>query len=926
MTHSAIRHLEEPVFHLIFWGWNSLFATLVYIGVLPFLLTDWGEFRHFADMPTNFQIFFAIMVVTPGAAITAALLKLRSDPRRLIRFFYGVEAPLLLIATARVILFRELTGTTTLLFVGLVVATAANAVLLLFGPKRMSRALLFGQTIGLVLAVYIALVLSFFVLPTVSHIVEVLLDGSFFRGVARAFTRSGIAPLFAILVAGASATLFVALPFAFIACHYTAFRELLRAALAEGRTNGAALAVAASVATMAVAGFAVHVSAPTGPATLELLESPPADRAERQRRLDDANGIHADLLDAYLWRYRYVTPAGESRAIVSLYEETMPGFLKGAFPDIQRAFDDLVSPFLYDGARGDEERAQAHYASFFDESIQRGARSTIKTAIEATFERVDVAANLLDVGERAVHVVSQTITVDEDDFAADIEVFDVYENKTNIDVEILYYFSLPDTAVLTGLWLNERAPNKADAFRFRVSPRGAAQRVYEREVRRRVDPALLEQIGPNQYRLRVFPIPARRDEPRRMHLWMRYRAVPDGEGWPLPRLIEARNVFWDERTVRTVDGDEVDGSTTWSDTHIVKPTPPPSRRAFAIGGRRIVAEPIDDASMPRGGRNYAVVLDRSYSMNEVAGEVATTFDWLRANVYPRSNVDLFLTSAIARGAPAERVDDAPSYDPRSEQFYGGQSTASMLRQAIALAEDADISCPSGRTGIDCYDAVIFLTDRGRIEMESDDDVPYSGATPLWMIHLGGTLAAGYDDAVTDALLVSAGGVATDIEAPFRSFALAERHPGAFIGFSGGYAWTIEDGPAERVDPLAARQFVRAAIQTQDVSKRDVLDRIHRVATSHEIVTPYSSMIVLVMDRQHEALDEAEKEDDRFDRKTSNEEERLAHPKDKLGLTGTPEPEEWLLLILGALMLLAFARERLKLGSLRAELSQRWTDW
>src|SRR5207302_1610841 len=116
------------------------------------------------------------------------------------------------------------------------------------------------------------------------------------------------------------------------------------------------------------------------------------------------------------------------------------------------------------------------------------------------------------------------------------------------------------------LWLGD-TEDRAQRFRFRVAPRGAAQKVYRREVQRRTDPALLEQIGPRQYRLRAFPIPPR---PRlrdtkvptpapRFHLWLTYKtlalgAAGEGGAWPLPALGERRNVYWSLLTERSYAG------------------------------------------------------------------------------------------------------------------------------------------------------------------------------------------------------------------------------------------------------------------------------------------------------------------------------------------------------------------------------------
>ncbi|MEQ8273648.1 MAG: TIGR02921 family PEP-CTERM protein [Deltaproteobacteria bacterium] len=912
MSLSVVRGLSRPLYHFVFWTWNVLLGTVVYFGLVPALFTD-SFLRDVADWPGSFLAFLALLVLAPITALTIGIFRLRKDATKLIRLFYGVEAPLFVLALIRIFAFRQLTPATGWLFGALVLGAIAHGVLLLVGPeRRITRdALLVGQTAGVLIAAYVAVVLMFFVAPATVEICRSLFEGGFIRDLV--FARSFLALVGAMLFMF-SATLFVALPFAFILSHIAGLKELVRAAILDGRGVRALVTVAlTTVLGGGITTYLVDEGAKT-PETLTRLAELPTSDAERRDRLDDAATIRDRLVDAHLWRYRYLAANGEVREIRRMYEDTLPYGARHLAPDVQAAFEDVVSPFLYPGTRDDVRDAELRYAEFFDESIQRGARAQLKDAVNATFERVDVAANLLDVDERAVHLVEQTITVNPDDFAADVEIFEVYENRTKQDVEILYTFTLPDTAVITGLWLNELAPDKDNAFAFRVSPRGAAQRVYEAEVRRRVDPALLEQIGPRQYRLRVFPIPASRDEPRRMHLWLTYRTLPTNDGWPLPQLLEARNVFWDDDTKRTVAGEQTDGEYAWSSTTIEMDVPEPRRRVFAVGDAQIVATPLDgDVGLPRGGRNYAVVLDRSYSMHEVEDELDDAFAWLRENVYPRSNVDVYLTAAPTRGAPAQRVDDATSYDVTSEIFYGGQSTTSMMQQAIELAEDADIACPFGKTGIDCYDAVLFFTDRGRMEMESGGALAYDGDAPLWMIHLGGTVAVGYDDAVTEAMQKSAGGVATTPAEAFAHFALAEQTSEAFIGFGGGYRWTLENGTGGATDPIAARQFVRAAIQTQDVSDRDVLQRIHSVATRAKIVTPYSSMIVLVMDRQHQALDIAENQADAFDRRTNTDGTALPQPGDALGLTGTPEPEVWALLLMGLMMLFVMHRRSLNFG-------------
>ena len=81
----------------------------------------------------------------------------------------------------------------------------------------------------------------------------------------------------------------------------------------------------------------------------------------------------------------------------------------------------------------------------------------------------------------------------------------------------------------------------------------------------------------------------------------------------------------------------------------------------------------------------------------------------------------------------------------------------------------------------------------------------------------------------------------------------------------------------------------------------LLDQAHALARRHGVVTPYSSMIVLIDDRQRQALKEAEAKADRFQREVESGEKALPTPPGGgfVDLTGAPEPEEWALIGLTA---------------------------
>ncbi|NIO68398.1 MAG: hypothetical protein GTN71_04935 [Anaerolineae bacterium] len=90
-------------------------------------------------------------------------------------------------------------------------------------------------------------------------------------------------------------------------------------------------------------------------------------------------------------------------------------------------------------------------------------------------------------------------------------------------------------------------------------------------------------------------------------------------------------------------------------------------------------------------------------------------------------------------------------------------------------------------------------------------------------------------------------------------------------------------------------------QRAGLDELDTLDHLHAIAIEQGIVTPYSSMIVLVNQQQENLLDQLEARGDRFQREY--EEVGETTPQSPFSVTGVPEPEEWLLLALAAAMLI-----------------------
>jgi putative PEP-CTERM system integral membrane protein len=106
--------------------------------------------------------------------------------------------------------------------------------------------------------------------------------------------------------------------------------------------------------------------------------------------------------------------------------------------------------------------------------------------------------------------------------------------------------------------------------------------------------------------------------------------------------------------------------------------------------------------------------------------------------------------------------------------------------------------------------------------------------------------------------------------------------------------------------LSLQQLVLYRSRQENLSELKTLDAIHAIAKQAQIVTPYSSMLVLVNDAQREALKQAEAADDRFEREVETGDEDLTQPGDPVNV---PETSTLLGIAVASWVLLAFLRHR-----------------
>ncbi|MDY6938065.1 MAG: TIGR02921 family PEP-CTERM protein [Cyanobacteriota bacterium] len=931
------KKLLNTAYQLIFWLWNLIFLALAYVVILPEVGRNLIEAVLNNEIQSEFLLTVVALVLVPTVCTIAGFVRLRKQPIELMRLFYGVEAPLVALLALRLFVFRELTIGSQLVLGTALICTVAFCLELLFGYARRNRILAWLQmglhTLVAVAGLWVGAILLFYAVPLAATLV---LEFFKFNWIRSFWWYAGnpwlyIQGLLFTTLFTLSATLFIAMPSALASFYIYSGQKIWRAFSADYGKNRAFQVAIGTLVAWSILFFAF-----TQQPQIEVftkLATPPQTDAERQELLAESDTIREGLVHAYLAPYRYLSTYERHDIIYYMYRGTF-GLPDSINRFLQDTYNLLMSAFLYDDRpisisedvkiRPTTNKAKELYAEFFDIPLQKVERESIQRALQSTFNVDEAKAGVLNIDAEKVWVESQEISIKPEGDWAEVELYEVYKNQTTEVEEIFYYFSLPESAVITGVWLGDTA-DRDNRYVFQISPRGAAQKVYNSQVRRArpIDPALLEQVGPRNYRLRAFPIPAQPrswespdpDRLTHMHLWLTYKVMRQDEGWAMPQLAEKRNAFWTKETQRIQNGQAIAGnSQDWLPAFIpAEGQPAPTSHQVRLSSEyEVSAKPFaqGDRAFPSGKR-FAVVLDGSRSMTSYRQQVKDTLTWLEKNGFAdnrfdNNDADLYVTAA--KGGQPQRLDDIRQFDLEKLTFYGTLQPQQMLKQFAQLAEDTT------------YDGILVVTDEGSYELAEDNPEVAAISVPLWMVHVGG-LSAAYDDNTLAAIQKDGGGVATTIAEAVQRQATMAAMDESVVSVADGYIWsvekqvgqqstgvqpeaaTLETATDEAFASLAARQLIRGLTREMDTPDVAQLDAVHAIAKTYKIVTPYSSAIVLVNDEQREALKNAEAQGDRFDRAVEDGDEGLTNP------LAIPEPGVGLVGMFGTIAFIAIARRR-----------------
>lgn len=910
---TQLKKLLKFLANTTFWGWNLIFITVFSCGILPIIGIPLVLATFDGDIPLDFSIACLTLILVPLTTTYIGVKYFIKQPAELMRLFYGVEAPLVTWCLLRLFLFRELTWASGFILVTLLITIFAFAVEIVQGYQQNnhlyswlqmtahSLMLLMGCYLGLILLFYaipvaitviyaiFSLVTNFLSFQWLEYLLNIklndLIEGSFFLFISCLF----------LILFNFSAALFIGMPLAITGLYLSSGTKIL---CQFAQQYGKKIAIASSVSTIILwlCLFFVFNQQPQVKA-FTLLEQNSLNKSEL---LASSKIIQKGLINANLYPYRYLSNQEDNNHIYSIYRNLGCSTKIATF--LQQRYNQLLIPFLYQGSRQDVQKAADLYADFFDIPLQKAERKSVRHALQSTAIVDQAKAGLLNIDQKKVWLEKQEVNLTPHGDWAEVEIHEVYQNQTNDVEEVLYYFSLPESAAITGLWLGETEA-KEQSFTFQVSPRGAAQEVYNSQVRRTrpVDPALLEQVGFGQYRLRAFPVPprlrsreiSRGESARKMHLWLTYQVMKQDRGWALPKLAEKRNIFWTWQTKRVRNGQtKWSFANVWLEDYLEQENSDRQVHQVALdNGYSMTIKPLTNQNytLPEN-KHYALILDTSYSMGNQISELETTFNWWQKNL-TNNDADLYL---IDSQDGSQYLPDIKDLQLNRLFFYGSISESEMLHKFNTLKANRH------------YDAVLLITDAGSYELTQDGQTIPQLNAPLWMIHLGNQFPLAYDDAILQALQNSHGGVALDLATVMQRLGTETSRESAVVD---GYSWQVSaDQIASKttptaIEPIATRQLITYLSQNAPNSlSLAELDQIHQLAQDNHLVTPYSSMIVLVNDEQRELLKQAEAKSDRFNREVETGVEQLNQPVNPLEVSGVPEPDFWLLWLIVAIAL------------------------
>ncbi len=900
--------------YLLFGGYNTVFILFILLlgGFIPGLLLE-------PLIPLDTKAILSLILLVPFISLLLLLIKgFRPNHKKVLKFFFGVEIPIILLAILRLIFVREVTPIWTFFLFSIVVSIIGYTILLFYENKesKLKNTLLsLSQEISVITSGYFALLALFFapivlaiLAKLIFHLISSLFSTYLFWDILRAGANLLLLAPFVIpgvILFIFTFGFFAVTPFISATLYIKSFKQQLKF-LPKSKITGSVFA-----AVFILTGLLLSLQ-PNINNHMSAYEKIKTEKNFEKRLVLVSTLMQKapELKDAFVYntlaKYKFL---GDNKInfIKEGYKKqlNMPSALA---KQLQNTFNKLALPFIYqENFKTQHKKATEAYEYIFDNDIQEGERSIITKVLKSINTRDEIKAGLLNKDQKKVRIISKNIEVEQSPTSPYIKVSieEEYQNLTYSRQEVYYEFSLPQGAVISNLLLG---PNLE--YQGVISPKGAARRTYENQVRRRVDPALLEQTGPRQYRLKVFPIEPnifdnpmwkwddnRRIEPNQK---VKYEYIVVDSENILPQITEKRNVFEDKKTKITY---KTNGKAV---KEIKLENKSISNTLFTkIADKFVYFSPEKVNIKDLAGKNIAFLLDSSYSSKNINWNKYFEKNFKRQYLNEDNNIDVYFFNDLL--SQKHKIDEN-----LSNLNFGRTDRINAIKNLPHK-----------------YDAIFMFTDSGAYDIENKTPIATEADTPIFLIHVDNIIPQ-FNDKLTSLIIKSGGKVFKNASIAISYYEKIQSLPQRdLIVDANEYGiWYISDTPLDfkQIKNLdndkffkieASSKVIRKLIQNLDLSKLENLEKIHAVSKQYSIVSPYSSFIALVNSRQEKELKEAEKQNNKFEAGFDLGKEAIDAPSGEglLNVPAVPEPEEWIMIFIAlAVLILLYYKKQIPIKS------------
>ncbi len=974
--------VSKVVSSTIFWGYNLIYIFFLFLVLLNLINISssepsfkWKDVFTFGGFyPTNVLVMIYTFILTPFATLILVILtKIYKKPLDLLKVFFGVEISLMGLNLLSIVFLRQMTPITWLFFLSITASIAGLLIHPLYpviNSKIKQTLLLLSQQAALLISGYISLLTVFFLPIIVAFIINILSrsGGSIISNLLFSLTHAGLLQflfmLFFLILFVLSLSFFITAPIVAIIIFWNTAKTLFNQLSQQNKRNYAKVVSISFVLGFILIALFFSVQSSDNWYVNDLNALRNANTFEQkekiaQKLIKNDKQIKNTLLSTYLARYKYL---GDSNInILKTGYKNELGTTQPVADFIQKAFTTVALPFIYRGNfKEDVKQAAEDYEDLFDNSIQKGEQESIVKTLKATNTQDEIKAGLLDRDKQSVKIVSKVVSINSqfDGLLSKVTIEEEYKNTADRPQEVYYEFYLPEDSVVTELKLgpdlefennsadkntdlptqptqptqlmSTPAPEKQEEAAS-VAPKGAANSTYNQQVRFRVDPALLEQVGPRQYRLRIFPIPAQgRDlngaitlvPQKNQRVRFSYLTIRSDQGVMLPMITQQRNVFIDSHTRKKylINGQELKYSTDpkivnlsnsnlcysnvfHSTTEIGEVFFVPHAVNPQLKSVYSCQDRFSNANKNISGLKIAFLLDVSYSNKQVEWNKYLQQSFPLIALLQNNSIDLYyFNDTLSQKIP---LTQDMLNKPREILHFGKTDRLHVLK-----------------TLPNTYDVVFMISDSGEFDGKGVDGLEVLPKAPVYLIHPQSLPI--YNDALTTYILQAGGKVFSSGEEAIEHLWLVRQQKtlqtnlnvidadkfGTWMVVKNGNILTLDNKPVSGISSDGFTQLAKKKIIEQSISKVNStttlasLDQIHQIAEQSSIVTPFSSMVVLVTEAQKEQLKKASQESSRYIADFDIGEETLGNPSGSglLEIGAVPEPHEWVLIISGLILL------------------------